>query len=500
MKENSLSDQSYKDIYIYVSFIVISFLFLASHSLNTSPFYIGYGGDSANYLVMGKMLLAGKVPYIEFFDHKGPMMIFIEALGQWLIPDRMGLFIMQIINLTLILFITFNTGRLFLNKINSFTISMLTLLFLAFTIEGGNLTEEYSLLFTTLALYITLKFQLSTDKLNLSPNNKVVPLHMVLLGICGAVLLWIRLNNMGVVCACTIFIFIVSIKNKDWKGVRDLILYFIVGMLIVTLPLLFYFFLNYALWDMIFAAFIYNFKYVGINESPSPFDSIVTTFFYILKAWMPFVVLLIGALAYYLKKEKDYKVILLSTLLFIFGYVTTHIGAAYYHYMTLNIPCLILGLLYLFAVVFNNSDKKLISKILLVIISIILAAYTGYRFQSHGALGNGDKSYIDQSKDIISHIPENERNSIYAYQTMTRFHASSGTFPYYKYFMMQEWQGKYNPQLLADINDMLENNSPKWVITQFRDQSTNHRFWEIIDQKYELHYKNYLFELYKLKR
>lgn len=40
-----------------------------------------YGGDSAVFILIGKMFNAGKVPYVDFFEHKGPTLIFIEAIG-----------------------------------------------------------------------------------------------------------------------------------------------------------------------------------------------------------------------------------------------------------------------------------------------------------------------------------------------------------------------------------------------------------------------------------
>ncbi|WP_280673070.1 MULTISPECIES: hypothetical protein [unclassified Dysgonomonas] len=474
------------NIFLYFSFLVISFIFLALQAYATSPFYVGYGGDSANYLVMGKMILAGKIPYIDFFDHKGPMMFFIEAFGQMFVPDRLGIFIMEVVNLSIIQAFIFFSARLFLNKTYSFAVVLFSLLFFAFTMEGGNLTEEYALLFSSLAFFLTLKFALSE-------NNRVKPFHVFLIGVCAAFMMWIRLNNMGVACACTIFIFIVTIKNKDWKGLKNLFIYFILGFVAVTLPLIIYFLVNDALGEMLFAAIIYNFTYVGINESLSPFRDLPAAFFYILKAWVPFLILVIGTILHY-REKKNYKVILLSALLFVFGYITTHIGAAYYHYMTLNIPCFALGLIYIFRTLKNKKTPITVC----VLAAVILSGFAAHKYKSQGGGAKTDY-YKEQAKELVALIPESQRDSIFAYQTMTRFHATAGVLPYYKNFMMQEWQGKYNPDIITGINQMMENNPPKWVFTQFRDQSTNKEFWKIIDQKFYLYKKNHVFELYRLK-
>jgi hypothetical protein len=328
-------------------------------------------------------------------------------------------------------------------------------------------------------------------------SEKIKPFHIFIIGVCAAFLFWIRLNNLGALCACGVLIMVVTLKNKDFKGFGKFCLFFFLGFLTVSLPVVIYFLAKGALWEMIDAAFIYNFRYVGINEEESHTRDMVALFFYILKAWVPFIVLGLGTVFYYLKK-RDYKIILFSVLLFVFGYVSTHVGAAYYHYMTLNIPCLVMGAIFLM-LAFKDVLER--GKLPIIICSLLLAAlllFTGVKFKANGAFGEGDSFYISQVKEMIDVIPKNERNSIYAYQTMTRFYASAGVLPHYHYFMMQEWQGRYNAQLIIDINDMMRNNPPKWLITQFRDQSTNDEFWKIVDSEFTLYKKNQLFELYRL--
>lgn len=60
--------------------------------------------DSAVFIAMGEMFLDGKIPYKDFFDHKGFVLIVIEAAGQLFIRGRDEIFILQIANLYFILF------------------------------------------------------------------------------------------------------------------------------------------------------------------------------------------------------------------------------------------------------------------------------------------------------------------------------------------------------------------------------------------------------------
>lgn len=88
--------------FIYLLFLILSIFFLLIFSGSTSPLYNMSGVDSSIFVMMGKMFLEGKTPYVDFFDHKGPILILVEALGLSLYPSgNTGIFIIQIINLTI---------------------------------------------------------------------------------------------------------------------------------------------------------------------------------------------------------------------------------------------------------------------------------------------------------------------------------------------------------------------------------------------------------------
>lgn len=73
---------------------VVSVLFLLLAYESTSPLYpYVHGLDSSFFMMTGRMVADGKVPYLDFFDMKGPIIFFIEGLGQWLIDGKMGIFL-----------------------------------------------------------------------------------------------------------------------------------------------------------------------------------------------------------------------------------------------------------------------------------------------------------------------------------------------------------------------------------------------------------------------
>ena len=82
----------------------------------TSPLYNGHDWTDANtYLTMGRGLLHGVVPYRDLFDHKGPLLYFVYALGALLSPSGFfGIYLLQAAALGTALFFLYQTALLVL--------------------------------------------------------------------------------------------------------------------------------------------------------------------------------------------------------------------------------------------------------------------------------------------------------------------------------------------------------------------------------------------------
>ena len=79
----------------------------------TSPLYRGHDWTDANtYLTMGRGLLQGAVPYRDLFDHKGPLLYLLYALGAVLHPAGFyGVFVLQMLALAGTLYALYRTAR-----------------------------------------------------------------------------------------------------------------------------------------------------------------------------------------------------------------------------------------------------------------------------------------------------------------------------------------------------------------------------------------------------
>ena len=117
--DNRIKNQRKKDIvYLILILLIASIGFLMLFSFGTSCLYNHkyIGKDSDIFLALGKFTKNGLVPYKDFFDHKGPYIIFVEWLGYIIGNGKSGVFVIQVISLLLTLLGVYKILRLFYNK------------------------------------------------------------------------------------------------------------------------------------------------------------------------------------------------------------------------------------------------------------------------------------------------------------------------------------------------------------------------------------------------
>lgn len=440
-----------------------------------------YGGDSAFFILLGKMFNAGKIPYIEFFDHKGPALIFIQAIGLKLTNnDRLSIFILQVINLLITQVLIYKIAKIYLSNFISIAIVLLTLLAFSFTIQGGNSTEEWSLPYLYLCLLITIRFE------NYSAREQKI--CFVIMGMSAAILFWMRLNNMGVICACLLFIIIMALKCKNRKQIYRLLFGVLVGFSIVSVPIIIYFVYIRAFSAMIYASFIFNFRYIQYDIEDQSF-----TLKNLVKGWLSLFIFVVGFVLYY-KKYKDYKMLVLCICLLLIGYITTHIGLAYFHYMTLNLPLFSFGIIQILSTLKTQLVDRSSNVCVLTVSLLLLFGYTFYKKNQEQYLEDqNDTLFINNSIEITDRIPLNQRASVFTYNVSAKYWLIIRLIPNYKFFTKQEWHGAHDNKILVETNRMIQENSPLWIIIpnqNYFDKSLNPEFYNILFEEYQESYRN----------
>ncbi len=215
-----------------------------------NPLYNFPSLDNGYYLYIGQQILAGKTPYVEMWESKPPGIFYVNALGLWLARgSRWGVWMMEFLALFSAAGISYFTLRKLYGFLPSLLATLAALWGVSAVLQGGNLTEEYSLPFNFLAV---LCFWLSLQH----PARRWPPL---VIGLTFAASFAFRANNTGVQMALVLVWLISSLLQKDFRTLLHRLLWsglgVVLGLGLVSLPFL----LNGTFHEMVEAALLYNF-------------------------------------------------------------------------------------------------------------------------------------------------------------------------------------------------------------------------------------------------
>lgn len=235
---------------------VVSFVFVTLFSRATSFLYVFEGGDPAIFKQMGLALLRGKILYVDYFDNKGCILYFIQALGLWL-GGNFFILLMQALSLTVTLLIWDKMLALYRNERGRLICLGIALVLLLCFYQDGDLTEEWCLPFASYPLLVYFRA--------LKSGKDIRPITMFTIGICFGIIAFIRINNAVSFLGFVAYLWIQYLLHKDFKNFFKSLGFFILGSLIITGVCVFYFYIKageYGVSEMIYATFLSNFDYI----------------------------------------------------------------------------------------------------------------------------------------------------------------------------------------------------------------------------------------------
>jgi len=216
--------------------------------------------DPSVYLYIGRQMHDGAVPYADLFDHKGPLLYFIQYFGLLLSPNGYGgVWLLELANLLITAWALYLITALLTEDHTVRYLALFAALVLCslrpLISEQGNIVEEYALPWIALSLFIFLKY-FKTDRYRFC--------EIVLLGIGFAAVCLLRLNMVAV---WAFFLPVVVIRLLIKKRFRDLWLCiggFLLGMAIVCIPTLLYLIATNSLEAMIDCYLRFNLGYSDV--------------------------------------------------------------------------------------------------------------------------------------------------------------------------------------------------------------------------------------------
>jgi len=348
-----------KDI-LYYSILVLLVICIA-FSLKTNAWNKEViGVDSSVFVSIGEKMHEDEIPYKDVFDHKGPILYFINYIGTF----SSNYLLLQLIETAFLMFdavLLFKiSNRILNNKLMSLFATVLSTLTFPFVLQGGNFAEEYALPFVLLSLLIFLK--------NVQ-TGKDYMINGILLGI----VVLLKFNMISVWCVGYLFILINRIYKKEYKNIVKMVGCSLLGFIVSIVPSIIYLLVNGAFEDFINQYIIFNLKYSTSS------DISVINFIYNNRIlfYIPGFILAMNLYQIFkFKNNKEYRKNLMFSLLFFVITIATVIMPrnAYLHYWLGLIPCYIIPISYFTKNIKNVRDEVILAITTLLIICIFVFA------------------------------------------------------------------------------------------------------------------------------
>ena len=457
------------NIFIYVLMFVSAAIFVLIASATTSPLYPNYKGwDSGLFQVIGKGWLQGHVPYKELYDQKGPVIFFISTLGYAIAGSEIGVFIIQIAFMFASECIIYNICKRVFKDWVALLIAALGIFVFACNYEFGNLCEEYCNPLLLASMYLVTRW---IDNKN-SGENSHNPLYAFVYGITFGFSMMTRLTNAIGVCVAVFFIMLYLIFKKEFANLLKNAVGFILGTALIVAPFMIYFAVKGATYDFWYGTLLYNIAYATNSKG-----GIMTVIKGAAGQIGSYAIIAAGIICIIRKKYFD------GALYFSLGTATEVLLMNimnYGHYSMITFAYLPIAIYELK----KNIDEckedadslgKLSKRFAIVVMAgivIIAGARTGkemlklkhyYNRYAHGSQSDPVRKY-NQLIDVVSRIPEEDRDSVVGYGTNPWFYLDMDITPACRFFVMQDWQAEFSEDFKNKLITEFETKKPKWIV------------------------------------
>lgn len=378
-----------RNIVISFFFLFLATFFVVINSNSTSPFLLTRGLDSGIFQYMGYTILQGKVPYTDFFDHKGLFLYFFNALGL-LLNKSWGILLLQILYMTMVLGVWYRGLVLVRNKAIRLLIIPMSLVCLYHCYSYGNLTEDWSLLFLSYPFMRYVR-NIECNKWNFSSSE------LVCIGLCVGIITMIRVNNIAPILGIVVFCAYDAIRRKEIAYLSKAVSLIFLGWILPILLCVIYMYTIGGLGglqDMFYANLTFNLDYNKDHVAP-PYDMEYIKFIYKVLLPIPFILVACYKRKYYLPP-------------ILIGYAITLLaigGVHHYHYLIIFLPL----------IVFCMGMIKGKYRIVLFLCIILFNVKTYYNQFSKENFSLYREDTTTKLGCLLANIPTEEREHVWSY-------------------------------------------------------------------------------------
>lgn len=437
-----------------------TFIFLTLFSIATNPFANTSAGDSAIFSYIGRRWCEGFIPYRDYFDHKGPMIFFINMLGQLPGHYYFFLWLIECAFATMGIFLIYRFVKRFFNGINPLIVELpVAALFWNYLSAGyGNMNESYAFVFIAYVLLSLLSHIIN--------GSDVGKKDAFLYGCVFMAIFLFRANMVVVAFVVAIYYVHSYIRAKNWRTLFELGMLTFLGMAVVLMPFVAYFYYQDAFYDMWYASILFNLKYASQEwEWTGSFYPVVIVLS--INVWL-------------LKKEKEarYRLALAYNLIFCLLSALVLLMAPFYsHYFVVFVPGLVLPI----AVALKYFQKHRVvayATVMLPSYAVLLLTFLGANldlgsYVRHVKMGGKvadileyrEGSQFASAKSLLEMIAD--KDSVFIYGQISGLYQYLGCSGKFKYFAHTVGGALiYSPSIKTAIMRHVQGAIDKYIISK----------------------------------
>lgn len=455
-----------KDIIVFLIIGILTFIFLLK-----SPLHPWIGSevftDSSVFKTIALMMEQGYMPYKDSFDHKGPLLYIINWLGNRISSYR-GVWVLEFIFMTCNFFVIYKIARLSCKKGSAFIVMLISSSLLWQYYEGGNLVEEYAMVFIAMAIFIFIDY---------FKNNKISRARVIISGLCLGCTLLLRPNMIAVWGIFCIAILVELLYKGEKTKLKSYIIWFTLGWAMVVVPIFIWLILNNAFSQFWEDYIVFNELYISKDSGTAIFTNKWNAFFFFCNT--PVHLIAFCSIVYHCSNRVmlnyEYLLYMIATLLLI-----CLSGKTYGHYGMILIPAFSYPLSLIFQDIENIENKNVSQSLLLIVCVYVLNANILPNWMDMVKamvpiyINRGQNHISDEVKTIVNIIDNNtdadDVISVYGnwniiYVLSNRKHATrySYQFPI----------GKVMPGIMAEYIIQMQQELPQIVVIDTNYQDDN---------------------------
>lgn len=410
--------------------------------------------DSSVFQYVARVILNGGMPYLDTFDHKGPFLYLLNALGL-LISPRFGIWIIELATIFAAFFLMYKLACLFCRKITALFVLLSVAAYLLDYLEGGNLVEEYALPFIAGALYIFCDY---------FKNGKITRLRLFLCGACFGAVVLLRINMIAVWLVMCLGVLAQSLFRRDFKKLGFFLLYFLLGFFAFCGPIIIWLAAGGALPAFFRDYFAFNMLYSANSTS---IYSKFYAFWSVLNA--PSNLIAFFVLAVVCLKKKDLPSVLLLLCFFVSILSLSISGHVFKHYRMVLIPVLVIPFACIGKVGEDGFDKNQFAGLLVILymlVQIVFPSWFSIVEHSMVSIQQRGSSTVDAPiQSISTWIRENTapEDPIIVCGNWNVIYNMSGRFSASRY-SYQTPIGSVDPEIQETFFREIAENKPKVIV------------------------------------